>query len=273
MFAQIMNENIPDKSIFTVIYVDKNEDNLYLGTQNGSLIIYDMEEIINKDGLYSPKYILHHSKKINFINVNNDLNMLIDCSDDGYINLYTLPNIELVNSIYKEEIVNNVFLSSSPLPSFITFSGETKYFDCYNINCENINIKTPYQEVKISKIESINKINNTNKIEKICDLIFLENKSVKYLIEKSINNINDAIIISKNFVDFLIYECKPFYIVRKFPFMSISHKIHFNEGFDKSIVIEDFDNVKFINIEFNENKINVISYHKSKIASELFTIL
>ena len=55
--------------------------------------------------------------------------------------------------------------------------------------------------------------------------------------------------------------------------MSISHKIHFNEGFDKSIVIEDFDNVKFINIEFNENKINVISYHKSKIASELFTIL
>ena len=92
---------------------------------------------------------------------------------------------------------------------------------------------------------------------------------------KSIQPTNNPfkLSISKNFVDFLIYECKPFYIIRKFPFMSISHKIHFNEGFDKSIVIEDFDNVKFINIEFNENKINVISYHKSKIASEIFTIL
>ena len=35
--------------------------------------------------------------------------MLIDCSDDGSINLYTLPKIELVNSIQREIIVNNVF--------------------------------------------------------------------------------------------------------------------------------------------------------------------
>ncbi len=265
-----MNENIPDKSFYTNLYVDKNEDNLYIGTNNGSLIIYDMEEIINKDSLYSPSYFLHHSQKINFIDVNNDLNMLIDYSDDGYVNLYTLPKMVLVNSIYREDIVNNVFLSSSPLPSFVTFCSKRKYFDCYNINGENINIKTPYQEIKINKRNNL----NGNKIEKICDIIFPEKtNNFKYLEEKSINNLNDAIIISKNYVDFLIYECKPFYIIRKFPFMNISHKIHFNEGFDRSLVIDDINDVKFIKIHFDENKINVISYHKSKIASELFSIL
>ena len=196
--------------------------------------------------------------------------MLIDYSDDGYVNLYTLPKMELVNSIYREDIVNNVFLSSSPLPSFITFCSSRKIFDCYNINGENINIKTPYQEIKINKRNNL----NGNKIEKICDIIFPEkNNNFIFLEEKSINDLNDAIIISKDHVDFLIYECKPFYIIRKFPFMNISHKIHFNEGFDRSLVIDDTNDVKFIKIHFDENKINVISYHKSKIASELFSIL
>ena len=266
MFSQIMNENIVDKSLFSIIYVDKNEDNLYIGTENGSLIIYNMEEIIQKDGLDYPKYFLHHSKKINFINVNNDLNMLIDCSDDGYINLYTLPKMELVNSIYREDIIYNVFLSSSPLPSFITFSNK-KFFDCYNINCENINAISPYEKITIKNE------NNNNKIEKICDIKISDNKSTKYLEEKGINNLNNAIITSKNFVDYLIYEAKPFYIIRKFPFMIMCHKIHFNEGFDRSFVIEDIDDIKFIKIMFEQNKISVISYHKSKIASELFSIL
>ena len=266
MFSQIMNENIVDKSLFSIIYVDKNEDNLYIGTENGSLIIYNMEEIIQKDGLDYPKYFLHHSKKINFINVNNDLNMLIDCSDDGYINLYTLPKMELVNSIYREDIIYNVFLSSSPLPSFITFSNK-KFFDCYNINCENINAISPYEKITIKNE------NNNNKIEKICDIQISDNKSTKYLEEKGINNLNNAIITSKNFVDYLIYEAKPFYIIRKFPFMIMCHKIHFNEGFDRSFVIEDIDDIKFIKIMFEQNKISVISYHKSKIASELFSIL
>ena len=55
--------------------------------------------------------------------------------------------------------------------------------------------------------------------------------------------------------------------------MIMCHKIHFNEGFDRSFVIEDIDDVKFIKIIFEQNKISVISYHKSKIASELFSIL
>ena len=47
--------------------------------------------------------------------------MLIDSSNDGYINLYTLPKMEIVTSIYKEDIIKNIFLSSSPLPSFVIY--------------------------------------------------------------------------------------------------------------------------------------------------------
>ena len=105
--------------MISIIYVDKNENNLYIGTNNGSIIIYNIEEI--KNNIFNPTYYLYHLDKINCIYVNNELNILIDSSNDGYINLYTLPKMEIINSIYKEDIVKNIFLSSSPLPSFVIY--------------------------------------------------------------------------------------------------------------------------------------------------------
>ena len=150
----INKDNNLDKSLISIIYVDKNENNLYIGTNNGSIIIYNIEEI--KKNIFNPYYYLYHLDKINCIDVNNELNILIDSSNDGYINLYTLPKMEIINSIYKEDIVKNIFLSSSPLPSFVIYINNK--FDCYNINCENINIQSPYYNIIIEEDDNLIKM-------------------------------------------------------------------------------------------------------------------
>jgi len=40
--------------------------------------------------------------------------------------------MEIINSIYKKDIVKNIFLSSSPLLSFVIYINNK--FDCFNLN-------------------------------------------------------------------------------------------------------------------------------------------
>ena len=74
--------------------------------------------------------------------------MFIDCSEDGYINLYTLPKAKLIRSIRKIGI-EYVFLTSSPLIGFVAISYNKIYM--YTINGlevtyidKLINIKEPF---------------------------------------------------------------------------------------------------------------------------------
>ena len=67
--------------------------------------------------------------------------------------------MKIINSIYKEDIVKNIFLSSSPLPSFVIYINNK--FDCYNINCENINIQSYYYNIIIEEDDNLIKDNNT----------------------------------------------------------------------------------------------------------------
>jgi hypothetical protein len=229
-----------------------------------------MDDIIITERSFSPKYFLHHSKKINHINVNNELNMLITCSNDKYVNLYTLPKIELVNSIYRKDIVNYVFLSSSPLPSFVTFSDNKKSFDCYNINCECINSILTFDKIEISidykKEKYCNFIRNPEKIISHTNLMFLE--------ERSSYDLNNAFVFTNfKYVDYLIYETNPFFIIRKFPFMIFVKKIAFQQNFYKCFVLENFHDLKFVRVDFDENLINVISLNKKKIETGVFEVL
>jgi WD40 repeat protein len=130
--------------------------------------------------------IIHpHSKEILSIDSNINLNILIDSSYDGYINLYTIPDLNIVRSIYNNPnklIIEKVLLSSTPLPSFLTYSNE-KEFKVYSINGKEL-----YNE-------------------------FIED-----------DFINPQIQTDEDFVDYLIYESNEInhnIVVRQFPYLGI----------------------------------------------------
>ena len=258
----IVRENIPDKSEITVFYTDKNQKNLYLGTQKGSIIIFKMKEIKNKNNDYNPIYFMSHQKKINDIKVNNELNILIDCSDDGFINLYTLPQIKIFNSIYKENIVKYIFISSSPLFCFITYNN-LKKFDCYNINCQCINTNYIYNDVTVKKKNDI------------FDIQYFTSVNEKYLVT-NINEFyisNSIIIRDNNFIDYLLIQNQNSIEIRKFPFMILVQTITFQNPYDKLFFIEDLYDLKIIKINIEINEVYIQHLDKSQLCKSPLIIL
>lgn len=50
---------------------------------------------------------------------------MISSSEDGHINIYTLPNVILINSIVLPSFIcDNIFISYLSLPSFIIYNKE-----------------------------------------------------------------------------------------------------------------------------------------------------
>ena len=147
-------KSLPDHSRITAcsFYEKENNNLIYLGSEKGSILVYD-ETKINRNRYKLIKMIHPHSKQINYIHINSNLNMLIDCSNDGYVNLYTLPYLKIVRSIYSMNVINKVFLSSSPLPSFIVFSNNNELIS-YSINgyqISNYFIENDFDEPMILK--------------------------------------------------------------------------------------------------------------------------
>ena len=78
--------------------------------------------------------------------------------------------MKIINSIYKEDIVKNIFLSSSLLSSFVIYIKNK--FEFYKINCENINIESPYYTIIIEDDKDLindkeNDLNNPENNENI----------------------------------------------------------------------------------------------------------
>ena len=203
--------------------------------------------------------------------------------------------MEIVNSIYKEDIVKNIFLSSSPLPSFVIYINNK--FECYNINCENINIELAYYNIiienennlnkdneisKVNNIENdkgkkietdkrycieINKAENMKSIKKKCKIEYHTFNKEKYLKEENKYDINNALVITNNnFVDYLLYEFNNNIIIRKFPFMNMIQTIQF-KSLNKCLIVENSINILFIHLESKEQKINIKSKKKNKLGN------
>ena len=198
--------SIYDKSLITAMEINKNENIIYLGTNKGRIIIYYFQN--NKCEYY--KMLRNNTKRINYINSNDILNMFISCSEDGFINLFTSPKCDLVNSIYDNNICDYVFLFNFPIPSISTFSNSNSKFTCYTLNGNEIYLND--LEVNI----------NTN-----------------------INNeiIDNPIIITNKFNDYLIYISNGInIIIRKAPYLNIIFQQNFS-----SINNVLFSSVKEIN--------------------------
>ena len=140
-----------DMSLITVLEINKSENEIYLGTKKGGIIIYKVK---NNDNI-SFKTLLHYNlKRINYINVNDKLKIFISCSEDCFINLFLCNTFEFVGSIYDKCKCDYVFLFNSPLPSFCTFSFLNSKFKCYTLNCNKIDLKDFDEENKIVEINN-----------------------------------------------------------------------------------------------------------------------
>ena len=200
--------------------------------------------------------------------------MLIDSSNDGYINLYTLPKMEIVTSIYKEDIIKNIFLSSSPLPSFVIYINNK--FDCYDINCENINIQSSYYNIIIE--DDIDLINNSNFIDnqnnilsKKCKIKY-QNVNFKCLEEDNCILDNAIIVTNNNLVDYLLYEMSNYIIIRKFPFMIMTQTINLIK-INQYLFTENSNDVLLFHFDIKSKEIIIKSISKFNIGNEQEKIL
>ena len=134
----------PNCGPITTMVMSKNEQMLICGTKLGVILVF---QVYDKNIIMKHKLFLY-TDEITSIAINDNLNMFISASKDGYIMLNTLPTMELIRSLKikinknKNNITNlyasNVFLSSSPIPVIVIYCSEAKLFKIYSINGLNI---------------------------------------------------------------------------------------------------------------------------------------
>ena len=241
-----LNIKILDNSLITALEIDKNEKFLIYGTIQGSLIIYNLNYNYFKENrkFYHLFKIIksHNNYAINSISINNDLNLFADCSYDGFVNIYSLPKIQMVNSIFIDKTIYNftidyVFLSAQPLASIVLYSNSKYQFKCYSINGKELDSS----ETDTHLIRS--------KYDKFAEW------------EDSMNS--PIIFTDVQFKDYLVYIFKKKYvIIRQFPTMkevaiiSPQEKNNKNEELLNMISISH-DNKNLFILEEKSNKVYI----------------
>ena len=182
----IQDELIPFEEEVPIISIamNKSEEYLFLGNSNGNIKIYKIHDDISKwKNLY---LISDQFSSITHIDCNDELNLWLSTSINGYINLYTLPLCKLIRSIkLPTNKCNYSFLSASPLPSIVTITEE-------------------YNDEKISEIF----------VYSINGYLIIRQK------EQSLIT-NPQIIKDKNSYEYLIYIGKNNIIIRSLPSLFI----------------------------------------------------
>ena len=183
----LFNKN--DHSPVNNIQINKEETIGIVGNLLGIIYIYNIKE-------YSWDYKIKlnfHSKKINDIFISSELNAFVSCSEDNYINIFSIPSFKVINSflVQKPEIA---LLSSRPLPACIIYNNENKKLIVFGVNGKLI------KELELNnKPESC--IIYTNKLFRDY-LIFSDNgKIFKYSLPY-LENINEIKLFKEN----LYYE-------------------------------------------------------------------
>ena len=228
ILVQNVDENIDDKkakvkcstvhltneiSPIVQMVISKSDIFVICGNTLGTIYIFIINES-NKSEWTLYKTIHDHQSEITSISINENLNIFISCSRDGYCNLYTLPNCHLVNSFkltdrsfQKDPSDNNsiyypniTIISNSPLPCIIFYIENRQSLSVFSINGHFI--KEEKLDFKIS----------SNGIKKYTDmqfkdylLIFNPNKScidVYNIID--LKSVLSLPTIGHGFVDFIM---------------------------------------------------------------------
>ena len=250
IYSKINKKDIKLLQIFghgliTSLEISKDEKYMVYGTEKGTLAIFSLNyfsysEDKNNNYIKLLKIIQSHSKyKINSVSVNSDLNIFADCSYDGYVNLYTLPKCELINSIYvdtKKFLIDYVFLTAQPLASIVLYSNQDFMFKSYNINGHDLNIKV--SDVDLSK----------NIDKKCCGDEYMS---------------SIILFTDYQFVDFMVYLFGNRYIIlRKMPLMQRVFKLDLGENTYITMLNISLCNKFIYALEKNSNKLYFIEYKK-----------
>ena len=110
----------------TSLEIINNENLLITGDSKGNIQIFQISKITeNSITLINIQTLYDHLTEIIYINYNNDLNLLISASKDGFINLYKINPFECIHS-YKSPYKDIKFVSliSNPIPCLIVYASQ-----------------------------------------------------------------------------------------------------------------------------------------------------
>lgn len=222
-----------DNSLITSIIIKPEKSFAIFGTQKGSLIICNVNEInevkvegsffktqkhIKKQKWTKKKIINDHYSSITTLAMKDELNILISGDQEGYINIYTYPCFKLIRSLKVEGAITHIFISDSPLPCFVVFVQNE--FKAFTINGTPININDNDKQLE-SKDQS-----------RIVDYVYCRD-----------SNWNEYLILGTTTRNIEI---------RAFPEMKKHNLIHLNK------IEQEGDNIKNMFL-YNENKIIVLT--------------
>ena len=225
----IFKKIIPFKSEEPILSLalDEEEKYLFVGNSKGNIIIYE----INFEN-YEWKVIAVNTdqlSEISHIDINSELNLWLSASEDGFINLYTLPCFKLVRSIKtKAKKLDYAFLSTSTLPSILVINRQNKYREIFSYSINGKFLKS----------------------EKIDDIL-----------------LNPLIIKDLNFNEYLVYICKNnnSIEIRNLPFLEIKTIIKNIENI--SVICISDDNRILYAISNEDDQICAIKDHPKQVVS------
>jgi WD40 repeat protein len=111
--------------------LDKEEKYLFVGNTIGNVKIYEINVETYENVIL--KYIMDHLSEISHIDINNELNLWLSASIDGFVNIYTMPDFKSVRSIKTlAKKLEYAFLSTSSLPSIIVIGFENEHGAVYS---------------------------------------------------------------------------------------------------------------------------------------------
>ena len=124
---KIYNPN--DKSPVTCMVINHEENIIIVGNNIGIIYAYE----VNENSFMLIKKIQYHQKAINYLFLSDELNAFISSSEDKYINIYSLPECDIIHSFEIEE-PEFALLSGKPLPICITYSKKENKLLSYSVN-------------------------------------------------------------------------------------------------------------------------------------------